>query len=158
MGRSQKKHVLWTWLFDDGKPAYVGWGEGVVTHPAKSVWACRNKYDSTLNRWLQILGREPQRDNATTMLRYHGVDARLLCQQKREKFRREGENLLDARPLATYAGGGGSRRVLSPELQIYRSVRRAAIQIGVHPSTITRWCKEDGCEWCYIHQKDENEI
>lgn len=149
MGRD-RKFVVWTWLYPNGSPAYVGWGEFKITHPAKAVWASRAKYDSELNDWLQTLEAEPRRDEETVSIELHKSEARAIAQAKRMLLRAKKENILESRPRDSYAGGGGPRQVLGPDLTIYSSVRAAATDYGVNPSTVTRWLRANKDGWSYV--------
>lgn len=41
--------------------------------------------------------------------------------------------------------------VISPDFAIFGSVRQAAVDEGVNPCTITRWCQSEGTDWDYIN-------
>jgi hypothetical protein len=148
------KFVVWTWLRDDQTPAYVGWGEFTIAHPAKHVWNSRDLYDSALNEWLRSLDKEPKRDTLTPSIPFHKREARAIATAMRKAFREEGHNVLESRPSGTYNGGGGAKRVRSPDLTIYDSVRQAAEANGVSPSTISRWCQAADSEWFHIARED----
>jgi len=141
---------VWTWLNDEGTPIYVGWGKFHLTHPAKHVWASREAYPSELNDYLKTLDREPDRRYDELTSRFSGADASFHANFVRRKLKKEGVVLLSSRPTGTKIGGGLARGVLSPDLEIYPSVRRAAVANKVHPCSVTRWCKDPDSEWNYL--------
>lgn len=121
-------------------------------HPAKDLWARRTGADSDLNRWLCKFDKEPDRSDQRGLLgQFYRHEAQSLAATLRDKFKREGHTLLDPRPWGTRAGGGAPRMVMSPDFTIFGSVRQAAVDEGVHPSTITRLCQEDGTDWDYLN-------
>ncbi len=142
---------VWTWLNDEGEPVYVGWGKFCLTHPAKHVWASRKAYDSELNDWLRTLEREPDRKYDELTARFSRTEASAQANFMRKDLKAKGAKLLDSRPKGTKAGGGAARGVLTPDLEIYESVRQAATALGVHPCTITRKCRTEGSGWDYLN-------
>ena len=143
------QYCVWTWLNDDGQEVFVGWGKFVLTHPAKHVWASRDAYDSELNAWLRTLDCEPDR-TFEGAARFARVEASHQANFVRRTLKKKGIKLLSSRPTGTRSGGGSARGVLSPDLEIYDSVRQAATANGVNPSTVTRWCKDEESDWNYL--------
>jgi hypothetical protein len=142
---------VWTWLNDDGEPVYVGWGKQVLNHPAKHVWASRDAYDSELNFWLRTcIHGEPDRSYGEGAAKFAKNDASHQCNFIRQTLKKKGYKLLSSRPIGTRSGGGSARGVLSPDLEIYNSVRQAAAAQGVNPSSVTRWCKDEDNDWNYL--------
>lgn len=148
---SKGQYTVWVWKDETG-PRYVGWGKVCLKHPAKYAWALRESYKSELNDWLCQHEKEPERVDLG-VLRYSREEASFVAQKLRKKYEREGSNLLASRPEGSYTGGGSARAVLGPDLQIYPSVRRAAVIEGVHPSTITRYCQTEDTDWDYLDQE-----
>lgn len=147
---AKPQYCVWTWLNDDGDPVYVGWGKFSLTHPAKHVWASRKAYSSELNDWLCTLDSEPDRTYGEGAARFSRGEASHQANFIRRTEKAKGHNILSSRPTGTRSGGGSARGVLSPELDIYDSVRQAAAEQKVHPCTITRWCKSDSSDWNYL--------
>lgn len=147
---SKPTFCVWTWLDDDGNPVFVGWGKHVLTHPAKHVWASRNAYESELNDWLRTRAVEPDRVYGEGAARFSRNEASHQANFIRQTLKKKGFKLLSSRPIGTRSGGGSARGVLSPDLEIYESVRQAATVNGVHPSSVTRWCKDEDNDWNYL--------
>lgn len=147
---AHKKYVVWTWFDEDETPKFVGWGVYSRTHPAKTLWAQRNGIDSDLHIWLRKFKTEPKRVERTGLVQYYRAEASAVAAVLREKCAKDGYKLLDPRPWGTKEGGGAARMVISPDFAIFGSVRKAAVDMGVNPCTITRWCQTDGSGWDYI--------
>jgi len=150
------KFNVWVWTFEDGDPAYVGWGRTTINHPAKAIWAQRDKYESELNRWLRTLDREPLRSAQLYGQDLTKIEASTLASELRRLYKRKGFTLLDSRPDGTRLGGGRKRMVLGPDLELYESVRHAARVVGYHPSTITRYCQTEDSGWDYLPNPKES--
>jgi hypothetical protein len=146
----RRKFVVWEWK-ENGSPRFVGWGRVGRNHPAKDLWARRMGCDSDLNHWLRSHQSEPERVDHSLMVNYYKDEASSVAASLRRKYTAEGHTLLDPRPWGTREGGGAARMVMSPDLAIYSSVRQAATDNGVNPSTITRWCQSDGWDWDYVN-------
>ncbi len=145
-------YCVWTWLSDeDGEPIYVGWGKFTVTHPAKHVWASRKAYDSELNLWLRSLDREPDRLYGEGAAKFSKAEASHQANYITRQLKKKGRITLSSRPFGSKTGGGSARGVLSPDLEIYTSVRQAAAANEVHPSSVTRWCKDEDLDWNYLN-------
>jgi len=141
-------HVVWTWLDEEDRPVYVGWGKFTKTHPAKTLWARRHVVNSELCRWLRSLKREPNRyERTSSIIPLSGPEARAIAKARTEKLKAAGFRLLDSRVDETRIGGGSGRPVIDPNLEMFQSVREAAAHYGVNPSTITRWCQTDDTQW-----------
>lgn len=144
---TRQKYVIWIWRDEDGEPRFVGWGRHGRNHPAKQLWAKRNGAASDLNHWLRTFDAEPEREELGGIVRFYKHEAAAICSGLREKF----ENLLDPRPWGTKLGGGAARMVMSPKFAVFDSVRQAAVDEGVNPCTITRWCQAEGTGWDYLN-------
>lgn len=144
------QYCVWTWLNDDSEPVYVGWGKHCLTHPAKHVWASREAYPSQLNDWLKTRDTEPDRTYGEGAGRFSKVEASHQANFIRRTLKKQGAKLLSSRPTGTRSGGGLARGVLSPDLEIYDSVRQAAAANEVHPCTVSRWCKDEDKDWNFL--------
>ena len=145
-----RKFVVWEWK-EHGVPRFVGWGRMGRNHPAKDLWARRMGCDSDLNFWLRKYESEPTRVDHSSMVNYYRHEASNVAASLRKRYADEGFQLLDPRPWGTRNGGGMGRTVMSPDFAIYGSVRQAATDNGVNPSTITRWCQSNGTDWDYVN-------
>lgn len=147
----RQKYVVWVWK-EQGVPRFVGWGRMGRNHPAKELWAKRHGADSDLNLWLRGFEKEPDRSDQRGLLRqFYKHEASSIAVALRIKYKNEGYSLLDSRAWGSYEGGGAARMVMSPDFTIFGSVRQAAVDEGVHPSTITRLCQAEGTGWDYLN-------
>jgi hypothetical protein len=147
---TQRSHVCWTWVNDEGDPWYVGWGVHGHYHPAKALWMSRNQYDSPLTEFLRTLSKEPKRAKNAAYPAMSKIEARGLARSVRENFTKQGFKLIDDRPYATRCGGGARRKILGPDLTVYESVREAATAVGVNASSVTRWCQAVDSGWDFL--------
>lgn len=147
---SERSHIVWTWLDDNGDPFYVGWGVRGHYHPAKALWMSRTQYDSPLMDHLRGLSKEPKRARDSDQPVMSRVDARGLAMSKREDFKERGFKLINDRPYGSRSGGGACRELLGPDLTVYESVRDAARSLDVNPSSVTRWCQKDDSGWDFL--------
>jgi len=148
---SLRKYVVWVWFDVDAKARFVGWGRMGQSHPAKKLWAQRQGEDSDLNIWLRTFSSEPNRKDYTSAVQMYRHEASATSQALRKKYKAEGCDMVDPRPHGTKEGGGAARMVMSPDLTVFGSVRQAAVDEGVNPCTITRWCQTDGTGWDYLN-------
>jgi len=145
-----RKFVVWDWWDDDGSVKFVGWGCMGRSHPAKELWARRRGAASDLNFWLRSRNVEPIRIDRGGLTNYYRGEASSVARALRDKYVAEGHVLLDSRPWGSRDGGGAARMVMSPDMAVYNSVRQAAVDQGVNPCTITRWCQAAESGWEYI--------
>jgi len=149
-----EKFAVWEWVDPEtSEPVYVGVGayeNGL--HPAQRLWDLRFKTDSTLNQWLRRFEHEPRRVNSIGVRALHRHAAYEYAAARREWLKNQGCTLLSGRDLETYAGGGMSRAVVDPNMEIYPSVRQAAEENGVTPATITRRCQTPSSGWRYLDE------
>lgn len=148
---TKQRFVVWTWTDADGTPRFVGWGRASRQHPAKQLWAKREGADSDLNFWLRTFTEEPRRIENAGIVRYYKHEAAAIAEGLRNRYKNDGNELLDTRPWGTRIGGGLARMVMAPDFAIYDSVRQAAVDEGVNPCTITRWCQSDKSGWDYLN-------
>lgn len=142
-------YQVWVWLDHNEEPVYVGYGNANEGHPAKRLWERREQFRCPLFDWLRDLPVEPKRDRQITSSLLSRSQASAIAEQLRERYKRNGYDLLVVRPEGSYAGGGSGRQVLDPELRVFPSVREAAIAYEVNPSTVTRWCQQRE-DWDYL--------
>lgn len=147
--------AVWEWLDKDGTPMYVGRGrilDGV--HPAQALWNQRTKaeLDSHLMRWLRTFEEEPQRSDAVPELTIYQQEADGWFYARRAQLKERGVDLLSTRPFGTTVGGGTSRAVVSPEGDVYTSVREAVRDTGLSVATIIRFCKSPRSDWKYVDE------
>lgn len=147
---TRQRFVVWYWA-EDAAVRFVGWGRVSRNHPAKQIWAKRNGVNSDLNIWLRTFDAEPERTEIGGVVRFYKHEAAAICSGLREKFTKEGHVLLDPRPWGTKIGGGAARMVISPTFVVFDSVRQAAVDEGVNPCTITRWCQSEDSGWDYLN-------
>ena len=143
-------YVVWEWQDKDGTPRYVGFGRmDGTTHPADTTWKDRHKVKSDLNTWLCELKKEPQRDKKLPSTQMHRRDAMGVAEAQRTRHRKKKIPLLSKRPHGTCIGGGAKRAVIFNG-DVYESVRAAADDLGLNPCTITRRCHKKTDGWSYL--------
>jgi len=144
--------VVWEWLDSHGDPFYVDFGKmplGCKHHPAKTLYNARNRIDSDLTEFLRAFGKEPQRSKDLPISKMHRREAKGIVYARRMQLKKQGFELLSNRPYGTCIGGGTARKVVSPEGEVYPSVRAAAAKLGVNQCTITRRCNNQQSGWKY---------
>ena len=149
------KWVVWEWIDPDTKtPAYVGLGrvENGGTHPAHLMFQSRRVegFKSPVMQWLQEFDAEPRRVNTAGRETVPEDEARAIYELRKNHLRRLGCKLFGSRPSDTYTGGGKSKAVISPEGDIYGSVRAAAKEAGLSGAEITRRCQQRKGGWRYL--------
>lgn len=145
--------AVWEWVDDKGTPVYVGRGKYVgEKHPARLMFESRTdpKKDSHLMRWLCSLDAEPKRSESVPALKLHHAEAASWFYIRRQQCKERGLSLLSTRPFGTTTGGGASRAVVSPEGDVYISVRAASRETGISTAEIVRLCNLPKSLWRYI--------
>lgn len=150
MGQN-RKFVVWEWVDAERIPVYVGWGRQTRCHPSFTLWDMRMVFNSDLNMWLRKHEHEPERIDHNGIVHFYRQEASNVAASLRTRYQKKGRKLLDPRPWGTKAGGGSARQVMAPDMTIYSSVRQAAVDVGVNPCTITRWCQTRGSGWAHLN-------
>ena len=144
---------VWEWTNSQGEPKYVGIGrlDKDDRHPADVLWDQRIEFESHLTNWLRGLKKQPRRSKTLPSLALHRQDAKGLFFSRRKQLKEEGITLLLRRPFGTSIGGGHHRAVVSPNGDVFVSVREAARDTGLSASQITRRCKSKNSDWRYLN-------
>ncbi len=137
-------HAVWMWKCDRDIVRFVGYGRFEDMHPALTKWANRFNDDSQLGLWLRENPTEPTRERYGPRLlsKDMALASVMGLRQKHTK------TILETRGPSTWDGGGAPKGVYYfndvtiEKSKIYRSVRAAAREFGVNPSTVTRWCQD----------------
>jgi hypothetical protein len=148
---ARPNQYVWEWLDEKGNPVYLGNmpaknGE----HPADILWDRRRTLNSPLGKWLQSLPEQPPRSQELVSVIMYRSEANALAAMERKRLKKLNVQLLSNRPFGTKIGGGYARAVISPQGDLYESVRAAAAEEGVDAATITRRCKDPANLWSYI--------
>lgn len=148
---ADRQYYVWEWIDKYGTPKYLKWGPAINgIHPAVRVWDNRTKLPSRLNYWLCRLEKEPTRSLELPHCPLGATDAEELYKGRRADNQLRGIKMLSARSVESFDGGGFARGVVSPEGEVYKSVREAAEDQLVNPGTVTRWCNDITSGWQYL--------
>lgn len=141
---------VWEWLDEENQVRFLGKGNlQNEENPADVLWDKRREMNSPLGHWLCGMTKQPKRSDQVITQAMYESNAEALYTQRLRQHKKANVDLLSTRPFGTWAGGGGRRAIISPEGDVYESVRQAAQETGVAGATITRYCQKADSGWVY---------
>jgi len=131
-----ENNIVFVWR--DDKFAYVGWG---AVDLSTRIWESRFDFESELNGWLYTRLKQPPLAPESAVWPSHGNRARSIARLTSKALQQRGFKILSSRDRDTISAGRKPNRwikaVVHGREQYFRSVRRAAIALGVSPAAIT---------------------
>lgn len=146
-------YYVWLWLDDEGQPRYLGTGSrDDELLPWTEVWNKRYEADSDLNIWLRRCPKAPTKSSDITARPMTKREAYALSSTLRQDLLKQNVLLLSCRPYNTTTGGGSKRPVVSPNDDMYVSVREASRMENIPAGQITRLCQDRKSGWRYLDE------